>query len=169
MLQLDVERLRMAPGDFIRLELQEDLPSFELHGGILHFPAPVKLSLLVSNNGSTIIVDGKVSGTINLTCDRCLEPFDCFFEAPVNESYTQIPDKGGVEAVSYTGDVIDITPEVIKSIILSLPMKFTCSEDCQGLCSICGCNLNKGRCECENEDIDPRLSALQALLKKTNS
>lgn len=169
MLQLDVEMLKKIPGDFIRVELLEEVSSFELHGGMLHFSAPVKASLLVSNTGSTITVEGDVSGRLKLNCDRCLESFDYFFKAPVKESYAHTPNDSGAEFVLYSGDVIDITPEVINDIILSLPMKSICSEDCQGLCTKCGCNLNKGRCDCENEEIDPRLSVLQALLKKTNS
>ncbi|MDD4168851.1 MAG: DUF177 domain-containing protein [Desulfotomaculaceae bacterium] len=167
MLRLDVEMLKRMPGEFIRLELQEEISLFELQGRMWHFSAPVKVNLLVSNTGSSIILEGDVSGSLKPTCDRCLEPFNYFFKSPVKESYAHIPNNG--EVVSYSGDVIDITPEVIKSIILSLPMKSICSEDCLGLCTKCGCNLNKGRCDCENEDIDPRLSVLQALLKKTNS
>lgn len=169
MFQLDVEMLKRAPGDFIRLELLEELPPFELHGEMLEFSAPVKASLVASNTGSTIVVEGSVSGKINLTCDLCLEPFDYFFEVPVNESYAQAPEHGGAEVVLYSGDVIDITPEVIKAIILSLPMKFICVEDCRGLCLKCGCNLNKIQCDCVTEEIDPRLSVLQALFKKSES
>ncbi|MDD3652926.1 MAG: DUF177 domain-containing protein [Desulfotomaculaceae bacterium] len=168
MLRLDVEILKKIPSDFIRFELLEELPSFELHGEILHFPSPVKASLLVSKNGPTIIVEGSVSGRIKLICDRCLEPFDFFFEAPVKECYAHTPNNSESEFVSYSGDVIDITSDVINDIILSLPMKSICGEECRGLCAKCGCNLNKGHCNCKNDDIDPRLSVLQTFVRKMN-
>ncbi|MGB9809870.1 MAG: YceD family protein, partial [Caldanaerobacter sp.] len=50
-------------------------------------------------------------------------------------------------------------------VILSLPMKFLCKEDCKGLCPICGTNLNYGSCSCKREDIDPRLEVLSKLLQ----
>ncbi|MCL6560327.1 MAG: DUF177 domain-containing protein, partial [Firmicutes bacterium] len=71
-------------------------------------------------------------------------------------------------AVPFHGDVLDVTPEVLKSIILALPMKAVCREECPGLCPGCGRNLNEGRCGCVNEDIDPRLSVLKDFFKKNN-
>ncbi len=52
---------------------------------------------------------------------------------------------------------------------LTLPMKPLCRTDCQGLCSMCGTNLNAERCSCEPRWVDPRLAALQALVSpRTN-
>jgi len=49
--------------------------------------------------------------------------------------------------------------------IVSLPMKHLCSEDCKGICSKCGKNLNEGKCDCPDREIDPRLAVLADLLK----
>jgi len=168
MLQLDISMLKRAPGDFSRFDLSAELPELELQGEFLSFPGPVRANLVVSNTGSTIVVEGEVSGRIRLNCVRCLEPFDYFFEVPVKETYAQAAQDSGDEVVPFSGDILDITPEVLKGIILSLPMKAVCREDCRGLCSKCGCNLNKDRCDCSNGEIDPRLSVLKELLKKNN-
>jgi len=168
MLQLDVGTLKRAPGDYGRYDLSAELPPFELQGECLSFPGPVRASLVVSNTGSAIVVEGEVSGRIRLNCSRCLEPYDYFFEVPFKETYAQAAQDGGGEVVPFSGDIIDITPEVLNDIILSLPMKAVCCEDCLGLCPKCGCNLNKGRCDCSNEEIDPRFSVLKELLMKNN-
>ncbi|MDD2499121.1 MAG: DUF177 domain-containing protein, partial [Desulfitobacteriaceae bacterium] len=68
------------------------------------------------------------------------------------------------EIYFYEGDKIDILPQVLQTILLELPMKVLCREDCKGLCPVCGTNLNIKECRCERESIDPRLAALKNLL-----
>ena len=89
---------------------------------------------------------------------------------PFEETYRPVPGGGEVpsgsgekdaESVTFSGDILDITPEVLNSIILSLPMKALCKEDCPGLCPRCGSNLKDGQCGCESENIDPRLNVLK--------
>jgi len=167
-LHLDVEMLKRTPGYFARFDLTAEVPPFELRGENVIFTDPVKACLVANNTGSAIVVEGEVSGRLKLTCSRCLEVFNYAFEVPVNETYTHMPESVGGDVVPFSGNVIDITPEVVRSIILSLPMKAVCSEDCRGLCPRCGCDLNKDRCNCENEDIDPRLSVFEGLLEKFN-
>ena len=169
LLQLDVARLKKSPGDFARYELLAELPPLELSGERFNFSGPVNASLVVHNNGSTLSVGGMVSGGLRLTCCRCLETFDFLFEVPIEETYSQTAGRGREEEVPFSGDVIDATPEVLKSIILALPMKAVCRDRCPGLCPKCGHNLNEGACDCAGEDIDPRLSVLKELLKDKQS
>ena len=51
-------------------------------------------------------------------------------------------------------EVIDITEDIRAELLLNLPANLLCSEDCQGLCSICGINLNKHTCDCVHEEFD---------------
>jgi uncharacterized protein len=114
-------------------------------------------------------VEGTASGKLVLSCCRCLERFTYDFQAPVDEKYSLAKDGGDEEISLVTGDFIDIAPAVLNSIYLALPMKAVCGEGCQGLCPVCGVNLNKGSCVCAVEDIDPRLSVLKELLKKDDN
>ncbi|MCG9969775.1 DUF177 domain-containing protein [Pelotomaculum terephthalicicum JT] len=168
MLQLDVGAIKKAPGDFGPFNLSAELPPFELRGEYLGFLGPVKASLIVSNVDSALVVEGEVSGGLKLNCGRCLEPYDYFFHVPFKETYAQAAQDSEGEVVTFSGDILDIAPEVLNSIILSLPMKALCSEDCRGLCPRCGCNLNESRCDCSDDETDPRLSVLKKLLKGTN-
>ena len=142
------------------------MPPFDFCGEDIFFAGPVKAELVVSNTGKSIIVEGEAGGKLELSCSRCLERFIFDFKVPVQEEYALAQEGGKEELQTFTGDFIDITPAVINSILLALPMKAVCGESCQGLCSTCGANLNQGRCGCETEDIDLRLSALKELLKK---
>ena len=59
---------------------------------------------------------------------------------------------------------LDLNELVYSEVIVSLPMKHLCKDDCKGICVKCGKNLNEGRCDCPEKEIDPRLSALAELL-----
>jgi len=59
----------------------------------------------------------------------------------------------------------DISKVVMEDLYLNFPVKVICSSECRGLCSMCGTNLNNGPCECDNENIDPRLIGLKDFFK----
>jgi uncharacterized protein len=63
----------------------------------------------------------------------------------------------------YQNDEIDLEQLMREQFYLALPMKPLCSDDCKGLCSMCGTNLNRGTCECKREFEDPRFAALKEL------
>ena len=86
---------------------------------------------------------------------------------PFAEEFTRDENLAKTEDMNcFDGDIIDIGDLVRDIIISAQPTKHLCSEDCKGLCSVCGANLNKTECGCNRESIDPRLAALQELLQK---
>lgn len=166
MLQLDVARLKRSPGDTARFDLLEHLPPLELSGDFIRFVEPVSARLSVLNTGKTLAVTGVVSGQLEFKCGRCLEAFLYQFEVPFEENYALAQETPDEDLLSFSGDFLDVAPEVEKSIYLALPMKALCSEECRGLCPVCGRNLNEGACGCAAEAFDPRLSILKELLEK---
>ena len=66
----------------------------------------------------------------------------------------------------FNGDAIDIADMIRDTILAAQPLNNICSSDCRGLCPKCGADLNKGDCGCDRFIPDPRLAALQHLLKK---
>ena len=60
----------------------------------------------------------------------------------------------------------DLDPLITEDIFLDLPSKLLCSEDCKGLCPVCGKNRNEGDCGCEKQTVDPRLEILKQLMKE---
>ena len=60
---------------------------------------------------------------------------------------------------------MDLDDLVVSDILLSLPTKIICKEDCEGLCPSCGINRNVDTCECQKKQVDPRLAKLGELLK----
>lgn len=166
MLQLDVARLKRSSGDTAHFDLLENLPPLEFAGDVISFVEPVNARLSALNTGKTLAVTGKISGKMELKCGRCLGSFAYEFEVPFEENYAMVQETPAEDLIPFSGDFLDVAPEVEKSIYLALPMKALCGEECRGLCPVCGRNLNEGDCGCAAEEFDPRLSVLKELLKK---
>ncbi len=99
---------------------------------------PVHARLSVFLVGSTLVVEGELSTTAVLECNRCLKEFD---------HQLVVPDYNHSVEVR-ANDTVDLTESVREHIILSLPMKRLCSEECKGLCPVCGQDLNVSECGC---------------------
>ncbi len=102
-------------------------------------------------------------------CDRCLEEF----ERVVQSGYKKVYYTRDIEAVDLTKDdlevltpdtnIIDITNDVRDALLLAVPLKLLCREDCAGLCPRCGINLNSGSCGCAPLPPDARWEPLARL------
>lgn len=128
---------------------------------------PIMIKGTAVNTGTCFRLEGEISCSLICVCDRCLDDFSTTGIYSFSEEYTRDKMLAQTENMNYfSGDIIDIGDLVRDIIILSQPTKYLCKSDCKGLCSVCGANLNKTECGCNRESIDPRLAALQALLKK---
>ena len=66
------------------------------------------------------------------------------------------------------GYMLDVDKLIMDEIVVALPTKVLCKEDCKGLCSICGTNLNNHTCDCHKESLDPRMAAIQDIFRDFN-
>ena len=64
------------------------------------------------------------------------------------------------------GFELDVDKLVYAEILVNWPMKVLCKEDCEGICNVCGANLNKGDCGCQRTELDPRMAAIQDIFSK---
>lgn len=170
MIILDVSGVKNSPGGKERFEKKVELQPIRTEHEAIFFSGPATLDVTLFNNGGPLTLNGSLKGDIRLACGRCLEYFDMPVEAEIsevyyNESMPEIKPGEGEEWTPFKGDRIDITPEVIKSLLSALPMKLVCREECRGLCQDCGANLNVSACGCEKDDIDIRFEALRKLME----
>lgn len=118
--------------------------------------------------GSDLFFGGRIRTRSAGTCARCLEAFP----APVDREFHWVlkprsSESGDVEGVAgnalafYEGDEVDLSPLVREEILVALPTRALCKEDCAGLCARCGANRNQGDCGCTEERGDPRLAVLR--------
>jgi uncharacterized protein len=115
-----------------------------------------------------ILIRGTLESQLQLECVRCLEPFVLPIPLELEEMVRLPGTSTDPEAeTSYTvseSGTLDLTPLLREQAWLAIPMKPLCRPDCQGLCPMCGANLNLETCSCEDTHIDPRLAALKDLL-----
>lgn len=134
-------------------------------GGTTPFRSPVRVTANAVNRAG--VVDLAVTAKFEYTapCDRCGEetitPFVLSFKHTVVQSLVGENEEDYIEAPDF---VVDLDAPVTADILLSLPSKHLCREDCKGLCPKCGKNLNEGDCGCDLREIDPRLEALRDFL-----
>lgn len=108
--------------------------------------------------------------TVDIPCDRCLADVPTVFsvqaERDVNLGENCGEDEDGSEEANYIdGYYLDADVLICKEILAGWPMKVLCSEDCKGICSVCGRNLNEGTCDCEDPGLDPRMSVIRDVFK----
>lgn len=142
----------------------------DLEPSLCHLPLEIYCEL--SKSGDLVSAKGWVKGSMLLTCDRCLRefesPYKSFFEihyrSQAAEEETE-PDEvfpeGEFEVVYFEGDLIDVADQIRQTVLLSVPMRALCREDCKGLCGGCGKDLNAGTCQCSEPPSDPRWDALK--------
>jgi uncharacterized protein len=123
-----------------------------------------------------IRLNGEFSTRLEFACARCLEPV----EEDVSKSFDLLYRPQGVDAGKeeisvtaaeaeigyYQGQGLLLEDALREQVLLSIPLKAVCREDCKGLCPHCGTNLNNEQCSCEQNFRDPRWSALEDLRNK---
>lgn len=113
--------------------------------------------------GKKVEISAEIELTLVIPCDRCLE--DVKNQIKINTSKevdlseTEEQRKEELEDMDYiTGTVFDAEKFAYGEILVNLPMKVLCSENCKGICNRCGTNLNHGNCGCDTTELDPRMA-----------
>jgi uncharacterized protein len=135
--------------------------SFTLEGEEIGFIDPILVEGVFTMLGDIISFNGKIKTTLRLVCSRCLENFNYGLEMDIDEKFSKVIHDEDNDIIIINSDRVDFSPIIETNLILSLPMKKLCEEECKGLCSVCGTNLNYSNCNCEKNDIDPRLAKLR--------
>ncbi|MGI9101137.1 MAG: YceD family protein [Terriglobales bacterium] len=123
-----------------------------------------------------IRVVGELATRLGLACARCLEPVERDVTRQFELLYRPLGSDAGREEISvtqaeaeigyYTGEGIELTDVLREQILLAVPLKVVCREQCRGLCPQCGKNLNQGECKCAAPAGDSRWEALKELKDK---
>ncbi len=130
----------------------------------------VKVSCHIRKLEQTVFLSGTVETVIHMLCSRCLEtaelpinvPFRYTLMPALDESREEVElTEDDLEYGIYEGESVDCDPLIYEQIVLQIPMKVLCREDCRGLCPQCGANLNLGACPCPEKAIDERLAVLK--------
>jgi uncharacterized protein len=128
------------------------------------FTGPLQIQGSVVNIGDGLLLKLQLDFSVQGACSRCLEPVTREFSAEATE---QIPlDEVELEdsGIQIHGNQLDISRFIENQLTLALPIQLLCESGCQGLCAICGRNLNHDSCECSPEPFNPEFEKLRSLL-----
>ena len=158
---LDLREIIEVPGKSVpfRCELE---PEELLNESIRAYRSKPVAEGRVFNAAGILTLEGTLEADMTCVCDRCGKEFDSVKLMDLN-AYISDGESDDPEAFVLDGDKLDLTETLSTLFILDMETKFLCSEDCKGLCSRCGANLNEGPCSCKKE-IDPRFEVLLGLL-----
>ena len=134
----------------------------------------------VTNTGKGFLAEGTIRTELQFQCARCLKPvrwplavsFCERFRAeddghkPVSPFAAAEDDEEEADEVhSFSGDELDLAPAVREQILVAVPMKAVCTDDCRGICPTCGADLSDGPCSCSEPAVDIRLAPLAEWLR----
>lgn len=134
--------------------------------GVYPFKSPVEVSAVIVNKTGLVTLFIDVEYLYSRPCDRCFVEVETLMKQQFSHRLVEsLEGDYNDEYIETTDYKLDLSELVTSDILLSLPSKYLCKGDCQGLCHKCGHNLNLGECECDKREIDPRLEALKQLLE----
>ena len=175
-------RIEQIKEDGLDLEFEEQPEVFPvlsemINQGECNFIAPLKTVLRAIRIDDMIDVKGNINTVVRLPCGRCLKEYVTPLKSRFDLTYVhrlpdfqedEQPDEIEVSAaemglIYFEGEDINLQDGIQEQVIMALPVRALCSENCKGLCAECGKDLNAGDCGCNRQPPDNRFAALKKL------
>ena len=168
-MRVELENLKGGKGEFAHVYQPDELNPIDER---VQLTEPAAVNGRVRIAGNEVFVKGHIDTRAQVECDRCLQPV----ELPVNSDFaldyisgTDYESSAAAElteadlSVSVFDGATDIDEIVKEQILLTVPTRTLCREDCKGICPECGIDRNTGECSCVTDNTDPRWAALKNL------
>ena len=160
---MNLHELLLNPGSRLPFRCELSTDRLDFPAVLAYTAAPVGEGFIVNNAGA-LTLRGTLSASLRCVCDRCAAEFDREVSYPLDILLaSELQDEENPDYFLLDGDELDLEELLETVFILNMDTRFLCRDDCKGLCSRCGKNLNEGPCGCRTES-DPRLAVLEQLL-----
>ena len=171
---LDLSEIARTAGASHRHLIDESMS--EVEG--MKLTAPIQGAMTISSTGNVLLLNGEIDTEVELTCSRCGISYAQPIHAEIEEAFiihsplahnaaltVEEDDEAPDTRLFNVGSVeLNLDELLRQSILVVIPIKPLCAEDCSGLCPECGHPLNQGPCDCNSVKINPRMAILQQLL-----
>ena len=170
-MKLDITRGIQKKGVDVPFDLVDSWGEDRWNGDTIAYVRPVAFSGTYMLADDTVLVRGTARASIQSPCARCLAPAFTEVSAEVDEAFRrdtgEEPQDADDDQYTYSGHVLELDEAVRTALLLELPSRILCKEDCRGLCDQCGADLNINECSCQ-KDLTHRnpFSALASLLNE---
>ena len=156
---LDLDAVFNSEGERIQFDYEFSLEDDE-------FATPVKVSGSVFNKTGIVSLKANAKFDYSTSCAKCNKPLLKHATVPVNHVLlTHADSDDNDDFIVLDGMRLNLDELVSEDIYLAIPPRFLCKDDCKGLCSICGADLNEGQCDCRSPS-DPRWDALKDMFSE---
>jgi uncharacterized protein len=174
-MKISLDDITDSPKEISVSERIDDLNELYKNGQMreFHFPPFIGVHLDYYRSGQQIFFNGSLAGTFEATCSRCLsahpfalnKEFELVLSPDPSQSGRKIEElrKEDLGLSYYSTEEINLTPLIREQVMLALPTRPLCKEDCRGLCDGCGVNLNYETCSCTTSAEDPRTAIFRTL------
>lgn len=122
---------------------------------------PVEFQGTLVNASEVLKLDGVLKVKYTSKCGRCLKDIGGQLKIKIREDFIEGEVNSNPEVYTYNDNYVLIDDILKDNIILNLPVKQVCSENCKGLCPRCGVDLNEKECSCKDEVINPQMEKLK--------
>ena len=168
-MKVDLSSVIKVTGAEVKINGDVGFADAEFLGEIYRFDEPLKVTGRIYNNGQSLTLEADVKGRMRTECSRCLDELETDIEFEVYELLSQRDetDTESEDIILFDGCDIELDDIIADHFLMNISGRYLCSDDCKGLCPVCGQNLNKGKCDCDNTYIDPRWQALADILNQS--
>lgn len=165
-MKLDLRQIAREPGATLPFDYELDLTGLEWNG-MKPVATPIHVEGAVRNMAGAMLLTARLTAGLSLICDRCAKPFSWSKRVEYETLLASELENGENDEIVLLDrdEQLDLDELMGEVFILDLDTKNLCDQDCRGICSGCGANLNVEPCRCKKE-IDPRLAKLAQLLEQ---
>jgi len=178
-MRIDVRAISKDTGALMEVDISLEPAQIGLESESFEFSCPVRFEGTVKNVSRGVLqLEGKFSAIVKSICDRCLsevafevgDRLNVIFKSMHNQNqnsefdYENAPEYDDDDEYRYSG--YDLIPDkaIRDAVLLTLPNKVLCREDCKGFCIKCRTNISETNCKC-GVDGETRTSRFEELRK----
>jgi uncharacterized protein len=169
-MRIELVNLEHGRSDFAHVYQPDELGSLDDRVSLVE---PAKVTGKVRLSGAEVFVNGHIDTRAQVECDRCLKKVELPVSADFALEYIPGSEYESSQAAELTedemsvsvfdGEAIDVDEIVKEQVLLAVPTRMLCRDDCKGICPECGIDKNTGDCACGTNEVDPRWAALKNL------
>lgn len=170
-MRVNLSEVMAVVGQTKHTQVPIELTQVSLCGEVYDICEKSEASLTLTCTGERkISIECDAHVVVVVSCSRCLKdvevPFEINFKKEFNFSEYREQDVEELKEVEYIEEYdLNVDTLILEEILLQFPMQTLCSDDCKGICGICGVNLNQKSCKCNEQGRDPRMLAIQDIFK----
>lgn len=171
-MQIQLFDLSSFEGKSIHEMVQLEQDVFQFRMGTYPIVKKEPFELTITNIGNKVLeLSGEGSITVEIPCGRCLKPVTTEvsfqIERKLDMKLTDEERREDLDECTYlNGTDLNVDQLIYLEVLMNWPLRVLCKENCKGICSQCGTNLNTGSCNCADQPKDPRMAAISDIFRK---